>query len=274
MGGAVSSGLLLPSQTHALSSNTATKGSTPRDFVLVHGAWHGGWCWRLVADRLRAMGHRVFTPTMTGLGERAHLLSADISLETHIQDVLGVIEAEELDGFTLMVHSYGGMIITGVADTLRERLAHVSYLDAVFPRDGRSMIETRDYDTSAAAEAAREAVRNMSKDGISLNSPPPGVFGIPSEDEELTDWAARRLTPHPMQTWLDSIELKNGGSDGLSRSYIHCNQPALQQSSFPDNYLKFRDDPTWVTVKTLPTGHNAMMTMPDAVVDLLLEVSA
>jgi len=103
----------------------------PRTFVLVHGAWHGGWCWRRVADVLRARGHRVFAPSLTGLGDRAHLFSKDISLQTHVGDILSVVEAEELSDFVLVGHSYGGFVISGVADTLREQWieAHLHCFD-------------------------------------------------------------------------------------------------------------------------------------------------
>ena len=110
-------------------------------YLLVHGAWHGGWCWRRVTDILRAEGHTVFTPTLTGLGERAHLARPEIDLETHISDVLGVLDAEELDDVILCGHSYGGMVITGVADRLPGRIKALVYLDAFVPEHGESVID-------------------------------------------------------------------------------------------------------------------------------------
>ena len=110
------------------------------NFVLVHGAWHGGWCWRDVAALLRAQGHTVFTPTMTGNGERLHQSHHGVTLETHIRDVVGVIEAEELNDVVLVGHSYGGMVITGVADRLPGRLAQLVYLDAFVPEHGDSLV--------------------------------------------------------------------------------------------------------------------------------------
>ncbi len=105
-------------------AGTASPSNKARTFVLVHGAWHGGWCWRRVADILTARGHRVFAPSLTGVGDRAHLFSKDISLQTHVEDVLSLVESEELSDFVLVGHSYGGFIISGVADTLRERVSH------------------------------------------------------------------------------------------------------------------------------------------------------
>ena len=111
------------------------------NFVLVHGAWHGGWCWVRVARILRDAGHEVFTPTLTGLGERVHLASADISLDTHVADVLGVLESEELEDVVLCGHSYGGMVVTGVAAQAAKRIDTLVYLDAFVPEDGQSVFE-------------------------------------------------------------------------------------------------------------------------------------
>ena len=102
-------------------------------FVLVHGAWHGGWCWKKVAPLLRSAGHEVYTPTLTGLGERDHLLTRDIGLDTHIQDIVNVLEYEELTQVVLVGHSYGGMVVTGVAERAHERLRQLVYLDAATP---------------------------------------------------------------------------------------------------------------------------------------------
>src|SRR5512136_3051948 len=110
-------------------------------FVLVHGAWHGGWCYKRVAERLRAKGHVVYTPTNTGLGERSHLYHRDINLDTHITDILNVIKWEELDDFVLVGHSYGGMIITGVADRIPEKVRRLVYLDAFVPEDGKCQMD-------------------------------------------------------------------------------------------------------------------------------------
>jgi pimeloyl-ACP methyl ester carboxylesterase len=110
-------------------------------FVLVHGAWHGGWCYGRVAERLRAAGHRVLTPTLTGLGERSHLCSRSVNLTTHIADVVNLIKWEQLQRVTLVGHSYGGVVVTGVADTIPERISSLVYLDAFVPKDGQCMLD-------------------------------------------------------------------------------------------------------------------------------------
>src|SRR5919202_1722005 len=129
---------------------------TSTTFVLVHGAWHGGWCCRRLIPLLRDAGHEVYAPTLTGLGERSHLLSPAIDLETHVRDVTGVLEYEELTGVVLVGHSYGGMVITGVAEDAAPRLAHLVYLDAFLPRDGECLM---DLFSSRAREATLQRVR-------------------------------------------------------------------------------------------------------------------
>jgi len=129
-------------------------------YVLVHGAWHGGWCWKKVAPALRAAGHVVYTPTLTGLGERAHLANPAIDLATHVADVVNLLEAEELDKVVLVGHSYGGMVVTGVADRAADRIGRLVYLDAANPKDGQSLVDV--------------AVRSSSRSG------PSGVWSTTS----------------------------------------------------------------------------------------------
>ena len=147
-------------------------------FLLVHGAWHGGWCWKRVTPLLRAAGHEVFTPTLTGLGERKHLMSPDIGLDTHVQDVVGVLEYEDLRDVILVGHSYAGMVITGVAGRTPERIAHLVYLDAFVPEDGKSLM---DYQPPEMAELFHEGTRTEGE-GYKLPAViPPEVFGVTGE---------------------------------------------------------------------------------------------
>lgn len=238
-------------------------------FVLVHGAWHGGWCWRRVANRLEAAGARVLTPTLTGCGERAHLIGPSVSLDTHVQDVVAVIAAEELGNVHLCGHSYGGMVITGVCDRLKDRIASVLYLDAAVPSDGQTMITQSPGITPEAAVATEAGLRALAPDSMAMQVfPDVTIFGVAAGGEDEA-WLKRRLTPHPLKTWLDPIRLINGGSDGLRRAYVHCVDPALPMASFPAHYARLRNDPSW-SVSTLTTGHDAMITAPAAVADLLL----
>src|SRR3981189_2941505 len=177
------------------AGGTAAKAQTAAQaFVLVHGAWHGGWCWSRVADRLRAGGLQVFTPTQTGLGERKHLLSKDITLDTFTKDIANVIEAEELSNVVLVGHSFGGLSISGVADAMPARIRHLVYLDSLMVEGGKKPFDSLPPDVVAARLKAAEE----SSGGLSLPAPPPSAFGV--SDAKDTEWVKRRLTPHPPRT--------------------------------------------------------------------------
>ena len=244
-----------------LASRPVLGADGPRSpFVLVHGAWHGGWCWRHVRDRLIAAGHEVYTPTLTGQGERHHLTDPDITLDTHIEDVARVIEWEELDGVVLVGHSYGGYVVTGVADRLRDRLARVVYLDALIPTDGRAMSDASTPEQVAAARATLI-------DGYRLPSPPPAWFGVPETDAANTAWLTRRLTDMPFACLTTPARLPNGGADGLPRTFIRCPAPPLLPGLEPAAARARADG--W-DYRELATGHDAMVTAPAALADMLL----
>jgi len=244
----------------------------PRDFVLVHGAWHGGWCWDLVRARLEAAGHRVHTPTLPGLAERAGELTADTSLADHIADLAQFITARDLSGFVLVGHSYGGMVITGVADVLKDRIAHILYLDAALPRDGESMTSYGAPRPAEAIAAAEAGLRGLAPDGIAMAAFPPTMLGIPPDDPQH-DRVAALLTPHPLKTWLDPIRLAHDGPAGIPRTYVHCTAPALAGTQFPYLARIAAADPEWRYAE-LATGHEAMLTSPEATARLLLDTLA
>lgn len=239
-----------------------------RTFVLVHGAWHGGWCWRRVAEILRGRGHTVFTPSLTGLGDRAHLFSKDVSLQTHIEDILSVVESEELSDFVLVGHSYGGFIISGVADTLRERVSHYVYLDGSVPPDmstGASF-SWAGFNPPETREARLKLVREQGG-GVALPAPPPAEFAV--TDPEDVAWLQRRFRPMPLQTYLATFTFKNSGSDGLKRTYIASIKPPQELLVATHDWI--RHDSTW-SFTTLDACHDSMITAPDAVASLLMGV--
>lgn len=243
-------------------------GAPPRTFVLVHGAWHGGWCWRRVADALRARGCRVFAPSLTGVGDRAHLFSKDISLKTHVEDILSLVDAEELSGFVLVGHSYGGFIISGVADALRERVSHYVYLDASVPPDmspGASFTWAG-CNPPEAREARLKTIREEGK-GVALPAPPPSAFAV-TEPSDVA-WLQRRLRPMPVGTYLGPFTFKRAGSNGLKRTYIASTKPPYVLLDSTRNRIK--GDPTW-TFRTLEAGHDSMVTAPDELASLLMVV--
>ena len=241
--------------------------SPARTYVLVHGAWHGGWCWARVEPLLRAAGHRVFAPTLTGLGERAHLFGAPVTLATHVADVLGLIEAEELDrGIVLVGHSYGGNVISGVADVLRERLEQCVFLDAVVPTPGATRWRWADFNLEEDRRARLLAVHERGG-GVALPPPPPAALGVTDPDDAA--WLQRRMRPMPIGTYLGEIELRQGGSDGLPRTYVAAADPAYPPMRGVCE--RVRADPGW-TWRTLATGHDMMVTAPAALANLLLAV--
>ena len=167
-----------------------------KTYVLVHGAWHGGWCWREVKKALRGMGHRVSTPTQTSVGERKHLLSKDITLDTFTADIINHIQAEELDDIILVGHSFAGTSITGAADKLPDQIRHLVYLDSTILENGQSVFSVLPPDVVAAR---RKLVAEQGQ-GIFIPAPPPTAFGIP-ENHPSADWVKRRLTPHPVSAF-------------------------------------------------------------------------
>jgi pimeloyl-ACP methyl ester carboxylesterase len=248
---------------------TMTSDLNGQAIVLVHGAWHGGWCWRDVADRLGARGARVFCPTMTGLGDRRHLRAAYKGLETFIEDVTGVIEREELTGVTLVGHSFGGMVVTGVADRLQDRIKHIVYLDAAVPADGHSMVAMPDTPPEAVAGTIA-GLKALTADGEWMAPIPLDTLGLAGAPEALRARVARGMTEHPLSSWTDALHFKNGGPK-VPRTYIFCNNPVMPQTSFPKHYENAKSGrygPDW-TAHTLATGHEAMFTMPAETAEII-----
>lgn len=236
-------------------------------FVLIHGAWHGGWCWAEVASRLQAAGHRVYAPSLTGLADRAHLFGAQVGLATHVEDVVRFIEWEGLDGCVLVGHSYGGNVISGVADRLRERVAHYVFLDAVVPPDGTRRWRWADFNSEADRQARMLAIAGAGA-GVALAPPSPSVFGI--ADPAQQQWVREHMTPMPAGTYLGEIEFVRGASQGLRRSYIAVTDPPFP--SMAPIYERVRHDPTWQWL-TIATGHDAMVTAPGPLASMLLDLA-
>jgi len=227
-------------------------------YVLVHGAWHGGWCWAKVARLLRDSGHEVYTPTLTGLGERAHLARPEVDLELHIQDLVAMLESEELRQVTLVGHSYAGFVITGAAARAAGRIAQLVYLDAFVPEAGKSLL---DY-AGPRAEAIREAARTQ---GEGWKIPPfaPERFGVTSQRD--TEWLTKHLVPQPLQTFAQPLPA--AGGDKLKRTYVYCSKPAM--GPFDSLAERLCDDRKW-TFHDLKTGHDAMVTAPGDVAKILM----
>lgn len=177
-------------------------------FVLVHGAWSGGWCYGRVAELLRADGHRVFTPTLTGQGERSHLLTGTVNLTTHISDVMNVLQYEGLDDVVLAGHSYGGMVITGVADRIADKISALVYLDAFLPEDGQSL-----FDINIPANTQRFVANAGEFGGLAVPPPPAAFFNVNAQDaarvDQLAgaspDWMALKRCSSSWRSWRRSL---------------------------------------------------------------------
>ncbi|HET9920415.1 MAG TPA: alpha/beta fold hydrolase [Ktedonobacteraceae bacterium] len=235
-------------------------------FVLVHGAWHGGWCWQKVIPFLEEAGHEVYAPTLTGLAERASELSPDVGLDTHIQDIVGLLTEKNLHGVILVGHSYGAMVITGVVDQVPERIAHLVYLDTFVPRDGESM-----------ADSSPMVIRLLRKqaqahgDGWRVDSH--GTYGVTTEPDR--SMVRRSVTPQPLKTLEQPLHLKNPAIvSAKPRTHIDCTGSGFFFSLMRHLVARRALPPTeagW-RLRQLPTGHDAMITMPRELADLLLEV--
>ena len=240
-----------------------------KTFVLLHGAFHGGWCWRDVARPLRAAGHTVFTPTQTGLGERRHLLSHAVDLEVFAQDLTNILEAEELVDAILVGHSFGGIVLTMAADRMPERIRHLVYLDGAVLGRGESVFGA----LPAELVLARREAAGAYSGGLSLPPPPPAFFGIP--DGSLAEWVARRMTPHPIATYEERLALHNPViGNGLPCTYIACTDPLYAPTEAMRQRVKgfIADGLSW-SWREIATGHDAMVTAPEALAELLLAIT-
>ena len=234
-------------------------------YVLVHGGGHGGWCYQRVARMLRAAGHEVHAPTLTGLGERSHLLSGDVDLDMHIRDVVAVLDYEDVGDAILVGHSYGGMVITGVADRAAGRVGKLVYLDAANPVDGQSLVDV----AGPIIEAARPLGAVV--DGIELVLlPAPGAaafYGVVDPDDIA--WMDERLTGHPWRCFEQPLRLTDEAAlRSIPDYHIVCTStlatrdPLLMEGARAAGRL-------W----SIDTGHDLMITEPRQVADALLEIA-
>lgn len=237
----------------------ASSQQSPATFVLVHGAWSGGWCYHKVADRLRARGHRVFTPTLTGQGERTHLLAGSVNLSLHIADILNVIHYEDLRDVVLAGHSYGGMVITGVGDRVADRIAALVYLDAFLPEDGQSL-----FDINIAKNTQAFLATAGSIGGLAVPAPPAAFFNVNAEDAARVDALA---SPHPLGAFTEKIKLTGAHKTIAKHIYVH-GTVLPRESPFKPFYQRVKDDPGW-TAHALPCGHHVMLDMPERTTEIL-----
>jgi pimeloyl-ACP methyl ester carboxylesterase len=231
-------------------------------FVLVHGAWHGGWCWRRVADLLEAKGHKVYTPTLTGLADRSHLLSKDVILDTHIADIVNLFKWEDLKDVCLVAHSYGGWPSSGALEQIHDRVSSIVWLDAFKPADGQKGV---DYASPFSRKAMEEAVAAGTP---GRKAPPPTAFGVNEKDQA---WVASKLTDQPNGVATQPIKLTGARDKVAKKTYIRA--PKYPQEAFDKALTECKADTTWRTFVNENTGHDVMVDQPEWLADIIFQVS-
>ncbi|MFC7291615.1 alpha/beta fold hydrolase [Hirschia litorea] len=226
-----------------------------RTYILVHGAWHGGWCWKDVKSNLERDGHRVYTPTLSGLGENFTPRPTHINLTTHVQDIVSLIETENLSNVTLVGHSYAGVVVSLVADKIKSKIDHLIYVDAVIPEDGKAFFP----------QPQQDEFLKLYQDDYVLPIGSLEFLGIP-EDHPKVDWVLENLTPHPLGCFLEKVHYTQNGPDGLPKTYIRC----TGNPRFKDDPIKTlaENNAEW-RYRIIDTGHDAMVTAPDELSQML-----
>lgn len=244
------------------TGHLSAKSASPKTFVLLHGAWHGGWCWKRVEQPMRAAGHRVYTPTQTGVGERSHLLAKDITLDVFVKDLVNVLEWEDLTDVVLVGHSFGGIGITGAADRARSRIRHLVYLDSLILQNGQSPFSVLPPDVVAA----RRKLAQEFSGGLSMPVPDPSAFGV-KEPADVA-WLKSKCTPHPLSTYENPLNLNGPVGNGLPATYIAV-KPDYAPLSASRAFAKTQ--PGWRYLE-IDAGHDAMVTSPKALTDILMSI--
>jgi pimeloyl-ACP methyl ester carboxylesterase len=241
-------------------------------FVLVHPAWHGGWYWKKVTPLLRAKGYEVYAPTLTGLGERAHLVRPEVGLWTHIEDVVNVFEYGDLRGVILVGSSSAGMVITGVAERVPQRIAQLVYLDAFVPGHGQSLLDLLPHDRRQAFE---EFARSEGKGWLLPRFAPlpweqivRNIWGI-SDDADV-QWMLARLVPTPFRHFTEAVQRTNPASDKLPRTYVRCLQ--FRHAGFDEHTAMARRAPNW-RHREMAWPHLPPVTHPRELTELLAELA-
>jgi pimeloyl-ACP methyl ester carboxylesterase len=254
-------GLAAASVAAATTTGPADAQGAQKTFVLVHGGWRGGWCWRRVSDLLERKGHKVFAPTLTGLGERSHLLAKGINLATHTTDVVNVIKFERLENIVLVGHSYAGLVITPVAEQVGPVISSIVYLDAFLPEVGDAALST-------ASQTSRDAIAAAIERGEIATKPlPASLFGDNEKDHQ---WIDSLSTPHPVLTLVDKTVATSAREKIAKKTYIRALK--YKNPAFNSALERTKADKSWRTFE-LDCGHDVMADMPERLTEILLEVS-
>jgi len=243
-----------------VSGANARSTGKPPVFVLVHGAFHGGWCWQKVSKQLRANGDVVYTPTLSGLGEHKNTLNSTIDLNTHIMDIVNLILSEDLHNVILVGHSYAGAVIAGVADRIPERLSKLVFLDAMLMKNGQSALDVSPKDIRGNfINSAMQFDKGLSLPFMSAE-----IFGVTDLDD--AKWVNERLTNQPFRTFTQPLVLKHPYGNQLPLTYIACTNPELRAIQLFADEAKASKDWKYLELKT---GHDAMITVPAELAKML-----
>ncbi|MFI7000407.1 alpha/beta hydrolase [Nocardia sp. NPDC050175] len=238
-------------------------------FLLVHGAWHSGRCWERVVPLLESKGHRVLAPSLTGYGDKAHLLGPEVGLDTHVDDIVTLINEEDLSEVVLVGHSYAGLVISSVANQIPDRIGHLVYLDAMVPMDGETAVDVQPI-SQHLIDLAANSDTGWRVPPLPERPPPFGLFGV--TDPADMAWLRTMLSDQPVRCLQQPAHLDNPATTAIPRTHIHCvgaTPPGITRRPVPALQPNGSPSQIW----ELPTGHDCMITMPTELSELLLEVS-
>jgi pimeloyl-ACP methyl ester carboxylesterase len=252
----------------ATGASAAALGASPamaqtrKTFVLIHGAWHGGWCWRRVADLLERQGHKVFAPSLTGLADRSHLLSKDITLDTHVADIVNLFRWEEIKDACMAVHSYGGWPGSAAVEQIGDRVSSIVFVDAFIPEDGQRGADSLSPPNRKVLDEA------LAKGELGRRSPTAAAFRVNEKDRA---WVDSKTTPQPISIPLQPIKLTGAREKIARKAYVRAVE--YPQPTFDKALARCKADKTWQTFELKGCGHDIMVDAPAALADVLLKVS-
>jgi pimeloyl-ACP methyl ester carboxylesterase len=239
---------------------TAHAEPAQKTFVLIHGTWHGGWCWRRVADALELKGHKVYAPSLTGVGDRSHLLTKDVNLTTHVDDVVNLVKWEDLKDIVLVGHSSAGFVITQAAEQIGPSVASIVYLDAFVPQPGDNLI-------SLANPGPRKALEDaVARGDLAAKPVPAAAFKVNEKDRA---WVDAKCTPHPLAAVVEKVTGAGAREKIARKTYVRS---GFESPVFDQTLAKLKVTPGWKTYE-VSSGHDVMIDMPDRLVEILLEVA-
>jgi pimeloyl-ACP methyl ester carboxylesterase len=251
----------LSALTASGAGQTAQAQAAQKTFVLVHGTWHGGWCWRRVVDLLESKGHKVYAPTLTGLADRSHLLTKEVNLTTHVNDVVNLVKWEDLKDIVLVGHSSGGFVITQAAEQIGPSVASIVYLDGFVPEPGDNLI-------SLANPGPRKALEDaVARGDLAAKPVPAAVFKVNEKDRP---WVDAKCTPHPLATVVEKVTASGAREKIARKTYIRS---GFDSPVFDQTLAKLKTEPSWKTYEVRSSGHDVMVDMPERLVEILIEVA-